>query len=70
MAIKGLTPLKKGGTITKHIGKGAAEHVLPHRSALNTLTAGDPSARTMNNYAKANPINNPAQDSSPDMQGM
>ena len=70
MAIKGLTPLRKGGTVTKHIGKGASEHVLPHRGALNALTSGSPADRTMNNYAKASPVNNPDADSAPDIQGM
>lgn len=70
MAPKGLTPLRKGGAITKHIGKGASEQVLPHRGALNSLTSGSPMDRTINNYAKANPMNNPASDSAPDIQGM
>lgn len=70
MAVKGLTALKKGGAIHKHVGKGASEQVLPHRGALNSLTAGNPMARTINDYAKASPVNNPADDSTPDIQGM
>lgn len=69
MTPKQLTPLKKGGPVHKHVGKGAHEQVLPHRSALNTLTSGSPMSRTINDYAKVNPINNPAADSAPDIQG-
>lgn len=52
----------KGGMVapkvsgaTNHSGKGAQEQILPHRMAMNQLTKGDPSQRTMNNYAKATP---------------
>ena len=56
---KHLTPLTKGGQITTHVGKGASEQVLPSRSALSTLTQGDPGQRTFQNYAKATPMGNP-----------
>lgn len=35
--------------------KGSQEDILPHRKAMSMLTKGDPSQRTMNNYAKATP---------------
>lgn len=70
MAPKGLTPLRKSGPIHRHVGKGASEQVLPHRGALNSLTTGNPLSRTLNNYAKADPLDNPDQDSAPDMNGM
>lgn len=67
---KHLTPLHKNGSVEKHVGKGAREQVLPHRGALNTLTSGSTMGRTMNDYAKASPLNNPADDSTPDIQGL
>lgn len=65
---KNLTPLRRGGQIHKHMGKGASEQVLPSRHALNTLTQGDPMQRTINNYAKATPMANPDAES-PDIFG-
>lgn len=59
---KDLTPIGKGG-ITKHAGKGSSQELLPNRSAVSTLTKGDPAARTMQDYAKADPMANPAADS-------
>lgn len=53
-----MAPFQKLGGFrktTRHAGKGAREQVLPSRHALNTLTGGDPAARTMNDYAKATP---------------
>ena len=38
------------------LNKGVATEVLPNRHAMNTLTGGDPLQRTMNNYAKASPV--------------
>lgn len=55
MAPKGLTPLRKGGAVHKHVGKGATEEKLPSRHALATLTKGDQFSRTINDYAKATP---------------
>lgn len=62
----GFKKLKFGGTrnVHRHTGKGASEQKLPSRSALNSLTAGDPAARSMNDYAKATPG---AADMAPDM---
>jgi hypothetical protein len=40
---------------THHVGKGSKQERLPHRSALTTLTKGDPLQRTMNNYSAATP---------------
>lgn len=56
-----ITPLSvhHKGQVHKHAGKGASEQTLPSRSALSTLTAGDPAARNMNDYAKASPITAP-----------
>lgn len=65
---KNLTALHKRGQIDVHQGKGAVEQTLPSRSALSTLTSGDPGARTMNDYAKATPLANPNM-SAPDIQG-
>lgn len=65
---KHLTPLRKGGQIDKHTGKGATQQTLPSRHAMQTLTQGDPGQRTMNNYAKATPLANPEVDS-PDILG-
>ena len=56
---KNLTPLKKRGPIHTHVGKGAVETTLPHPSAMQTLTAGSPMQRTMNDYAKATPMASP-----------
>ncbi len=66
---KNLTALRKRGQIDVHQGKGAVEQTLPSRSALSTLTSGDPGARTMNNYAKATPLANPNMET-PDINGM
>jgi hypothetical protein len=52
---KHMTPLGKGGQLVKHAGKGSNEQQLPSRSAMQTLTSGDPGARTMQNYAKMTP---------------
>ena len=45
----------KGTKIVRHEGKGATQELLPSRHALNTLTGGSPSDRSMNEYAKATP---------------
>ena len=66
---KNLTPLRKRGQIDVHNGKGAVEQTLPSRSALSTLTAGDPGQRTMNNYSKNTPLMSPNAQT-PDIQGL
>ena len=53
---KYLTPLRRGGQIDVRSGKGSSSQVLPNRSALNTLTQGDPAQRTIQQYAKATPL--------------
>lgn len=53
---KHLTPLTKGGAIHVHRGKGATEQTLPDRHSMNTLTAGDPMQRSIQNYAKQTPM--------------
>lgn len=65
---KDLTSIGRKGKISTHTGKGATEQTLPSRSALSTLTEGDPGARTMQNYAKATPMANPEVDT-PDIFG-
>ena len=54
-----MTPFSKGGSVTSHVGKGATEQPL-EGGAMSTLTPGDPASRSMNNYAKATPMANPA----------
>ena len=65
---KNLTKLSKRGQINVHQGKGAIEQTLPSRSAMSTLTQGDPAQRTMQNYAKATPMGSPDMET-PDIQG-
>ena len=55
---KHLTPLTKGGTITKHAGKGSQSGRL--QSAGNNLNpATTTTAQSMNDYAKATPMAQP-----------
>lgn len=54
---KNLTPLTKGGTITKHEGKGSQQAPMPSRQDIKGLEA--PGAG-MNNFAKATPMAQPA----------
>lgn len=51
---KDLTPLTKGGSITKHRGKGSAAAPMPNRNSLSKLTK-NPAANSINDYAKASP---------------
>lgn len=39
-----------------NVGKGGGQEILPSRHALNTLTGGDASQRTLGMYAKASPL--------------
>ena len=55
---KDLTPLRKGGQVTKHEGKGSRATALPDRQALTAL-ASAPNAG-LNDYAKATPMAQPA----------
>jgi hypothetical protein len=48
-------------------GKGASAQRLPHRFALTQLTKGDPSQRTLGNYAKLTPTGMGAEDAPPTM---
>lgn len=41
--------------ITKHVGKGGNQEMLPSRHAMSQLTAGDAFQRSINNYAKVTP---------------
>jgi hypothetical protein len=49
-----LSPLSKGGQITKHKGKGSQQANMPTRTGLQSLM--QPGQNTMNNYAKATPV--------------
>lgn len=69
MLKKHMTPLRKGGQLDAHKGKGASEQVLPSRGAVSSLTSGSPDQRTMQNYAKATPMANPMSDSPDPMTG-
>lgn len=55
-----LTPLTKGGKVTKHHGKGADAAHMPDRNQLRQLQK--PAGQNINNYAKATPMANPAPD--------
>ena len=55
MLKKHMSPIGKGGQLVKQAGKGASEQMLPSRSAMQTLTAGDPATRTMQDYSKVTP---------------
>lgn len=54
---KDLTPIGKG-PITKHSGKGSAVAPMPDRNTLAALQK--PATNSMNNYAKASPMPQPA----------
>lgn len=41
--------------ITRNVGKGGGQQMLPGRGAMATLTGGDPVERSMGNYAKLTP---------------
>lgn len=57
---KHMTPIGGSkGQLMSHAGKGSKEQTLPSRSAMQTLTAGNPAARTMQDYAKATPMASP-----------
>lgn len=66
---KHLPKMGRRGTVHAHVGKGATEEVLPSRHAVQTLTSGDPSQRTMQQYAKLTPMANPRVEA-PDIQGL
>lgn len=55
MLKKHMFPLKKGGQMDKHNGKGAKSETLPSRHAVAALTGGDPMSRTMQDYSKMTP---------------
>lgn len=43
------------GRLTINQGKGGSQQLLPHRSALNQLTKGNPQQRSFQNFAKLTP---------------
>lgn len=51
---KQLTPLTKGGKVTKHVGKGSEQAPMPSRKDINSLAT--PAGSSMNDYAKATPM--------------
>ena len=57
-----LTPLSKGGAITKHKGKGSQQAPMPDRNEISSLAK--PATQSINNYAKATPMAQPAPDPS------
>lgn len=61
--------MKKPRT-THHLGKGSRSEMLPSRLALDTLTKGDPSQRTLGMYAKLTPIGSGAPGRYDDIQLM
>lgn len=62
---KHLTPLTKGGTITKHKGKGSRAS-LSGAGPSDGVTGGDSFSRSINDYAKQTPMANPTPDSDGD----
>jgi len=54
---KHMTPLTKGGTLTKHAGKGSKSGTLSSRNNLNPSTTSN--SQTIGDYAKATPLANP-----------
>ncbi len=55
-----LTPLSKGGAITKHKGKGSQQTAMPDRNEISSLAK--PANQSINNYAKASPMGAPQPD--------
>lgn len=53
-----------------HQGKGSKSQMLPSRHALDTLTKGDPSQRTLGMYSKLTPIGAGAPGRYADIQHM
>jgi hypothetical protein len=41
--------------VTKHAGKGGKQEMLPSRHAVSQLVGGDPTQRSIGNYAKLTP---------------
>ncbi len=60
-----MTPLSKGGARTVHAGKGSKTAPMAARAAV-TQKPGTPPP-TINNYAKATPMANPAPQAPPGM---
>jgi hypothetical protein len=52
-----LTALSKGGTVTKHKGKGSQMAPMPDRSQISSLA--QPANQSIGNYAKATPMAQP-----------
>jgi hypothetical protein len=59
---KDLTPLRKGGSIKTHTGKGAREQARDS-SGSESLTGGDPYQSAANQYPKSSP--EPEEESAP-----
>lgn len=67
---KDLTALTKGGAIHKHVGKGSVQQRVP-AGGMQTITPGNPAARTLQDYSKATPMPmpNPSPMGPPGMGG-
>jgi len=63
-----LTPLTKGGAITKHKGKGSQAAAMPDRGQISQLAK--PANQNINNYAKATPMAQPQPDAATTGMGL
>ena len=57
-----LTALSKGGSVTKHKGKGSQMTGMPDRNQISSLAK--PASQSVNDYAKATPMAQPQPDPS------
>lgn len=60
---KHMTPLTKGGQMVKNAGKGSQQSAMPSRQTMQSLSSAQSPA--FNNYAKATPMAQPSQASTP-----
>ncbi len=60
---KHLTPLTKGGQVTKHAGKGSQQAGMPDRKAISGLASGP--GQSINDYSKATPMAQPSPSAVP-----
>ena len=60
---KHMTPLTKGGSLVKNAGKGSQQAPMPGRQMMNSLSSAQ--SPSFNNYAKATPMAQPSQASTP-----
>jgi hypothetical protein len=62
---KHMTPLTKGGARHVHKGKGSQQAPMPDRGQISQLA--QPGTNSINDYAKATPMAQPAPDPDGDM---